>query len=240
MRASPPDARAAGRGYLILLGLLTQISAGSCLTYMTVHEARNPHPHFSSLVTVTEAALHEDQFFLALRVGRHSGKQKTFETLVIRMRLSDLDLKSPSEPLAVTHPGESRMRMPIRLTGKEAMPKGSRAIPLVPMDIESLAALHDHVLREPPEPRVLVVTLPEGERPISGAKDSEGGRHPPAGPVIVLVHPGEDSVSRIAVTRDFVERPRVRRALLLLTPLTVVGDALTFPVQFILAISSYC
>lgn len=56
----------------------------------------------------------------------------------------------------------------------------------------------------------------------------------------VLVMRGDDGSTKHTMIWGFDEQPKKRRALLLLTPLTVVGDIVTFPLQLLAALIVDC
>ena len=116
------------------------------------------------------------------------------------------------------------------------MPSDAKPVNVTRLTVRRLEELEALYKTPPSDVQVFIVTLDESE----GRRDSLAVVQRQGGPLIVIMTPGTKSHGRVAMTRNYEQRPRLRRAWFLATPLSVAGDLVTFPLQFILLLAAGC
>jgi len=220
----------------VIAGLLSLSQIGCLLTRELVSVATSPHPSFNRIPTVGAAALYNDELFFRLDRQIGDGQSAQLSALIVKVRLKDVDALPAPTILQDFPDWPDFPRLPIHLGKSDAMPIDAKPVQVTRLTVRRLEELEALYKTPPYDVQVFIVTLDESE----GRRDSLAADQRHGGPLIVIMTPGAKSDSRVAMTRNFEQLPRLRRAWLLATPLSVAGDLVTFPLQFILLLAVGC
>jgi hypothetical protein len=177
--------------------------------------------------------LHGDDLYLELKPKAESESLKEGDSLLVRIRLKDLRPARFRRQLPPVDVIASLPRLPIRVEKDTVLPGDAIPVAVRRITLNSREEWNKVVVSASAEPEVRVVFVaPEALStfPYFVASPNSGLFRP----MIAISVPSLGADSQIAVGQDYVQKPRGRKAWLLLTPLTVVADIVTFPFQFYL------
>ena len=211
---------------VVPLMLLVSSSVG-CLTAVTVHDAIAAHPSVRWATDVKSASMSKEAVYLQL-----GDLQKTF----VRIERADLTLED-AHTLSFRKGMKKRLkRLPIYIQPNPTFPDDLIQIPVHRAKIQTLSELDDVVAHANGGAQLWVITpLPGAE--LTPYADRFGSSNEDNWAPILAVFVSD---TEVGVFHNYLERPAGRRFLWFLTPLTVVGDLLTFPFQFIYIIAGGC
>jgi hypothetical protein len=210
-------------------------SPGCVLTIHAIDLATDPHPSFTSYPrpSIERAALHGNDLYLELKPKSESESLKEGDSLLVRIRIKDLKRRRFRQlsPFGV----EARIpRLPIRVAKSAVLPDDAIPVAVQRITIGSLEEWNEVVVSASGEPEVRVVFVEDEAVPMFPFVASPNSGLEMFSPIIAISLPSLGADSKIVVAQEYVQKPRGRRAWLLLTPLTLVADVVTFPFQLYL------
>ena len=215
----------------ITLAVCLGFSSLGCMTAMTVMHAKDPRPRTGDYRSISEAALLGDVLYVKLGGSYPSVVQ---DAPIATVGLDDLRRHAPLRKLEVDE-YDGYPRLPIRLTGLKTFPDAATRILVTGLLVDDFHDLKTQVEARATKAQLFLVDF-KGPGPKFASHRPGHSRLGDANTMIALVLPRDPESPAMTLTYDFVEVPTARRALWLLTPLTLAGDIVTAPLQIILAL----
>jgi hypothetical protein len=212
-----------------------------CLTSGVIYESGKGDSALGWVTAIQTAQLSGDELFLTINARRPSDSPPVWQTLIVRTRLSEIESIGPTD-LAPANPPihKSPSRLKVRVKTARSIPDDARPVPVIPITLSDVSELPEFVNQLPNEVHVLLVSIRTYDQ-LERNPQSLGMIHPHSHSTLLsLVRPSDKGELEIGLTKGFKDKSKKRRAWLLLTPLTVAADVVTFPLQLlaILAIDS--
>lgn len=199
-----------------------------CLTSSLIYWTDEDHPGFKRIAGIEKALLDSENLFLVL--AKESADQSAELPVVLRIRLRDLSFQEVTDP-ACTARRHAYQEVRIKVRPLEEMPVDARPIPIRDATVSHGEELKHLVATLPDEPQLIVL------------KDMHGvgftSLHNFDDPTLLLVLPSA-GVREVALMTDYKENRWKRRPWLLLTPVTLAGDVITFPLQLMAHLAIDC
>jgi len=220
---------------LVLSALLIAAQGAACFTGGVVRLSGAEHVHLQSIASVAKASLRAESLFVTLDL--QSAHRSSISTYLLEIPLTfpmALPDESAPHPFSANgnllqHAGKGLLR-PI-----SDLPADASEIPVIPVTLEDLGGLE--AIANGRGPGVHVFSITYTPDPLVRRKQElSSGQQLPAGPFLGVVKVASSGSTESLLVGDVHKKTTKHKAWLLLTPLTVAGDLVTFPIQLILAL----
>ena len=227
------------RRFAIYLLSATAILAGviqcACLlTKGVVDRASGRTPWYADITQIKQSGTVGDTLFLQLEL--RSRERPASGTVLLRVPFEDIGTYRHGEPAGPLERDSLRLQAPALgyLEAGTALPDDARPIEVEYVDVRSQQALEDRVYTLPFGIHVLIVLdiYSSAGRTATPLVQRDGVV--PERAHVLLVRRIPDGAPRQFPLRAFNEARHKNRAWLLLTPLTIVGDIVTSPIQLLI------
>jgi hypothetical protein len=221
--------RAGTRLLLPALVCSTALTAVGCFTSSVLDRARDGDPELVPVERFERAATKDEQLYLLLDV--RNTRSNHVHSVVLRIPFGEIGLRRyPDEPSF--RDGGLTLLPPLTgyLERGNAVPTDAEPLPIEQLTFPTFADREDY-LKGLTGIHVLRTTVIETDQALGLAPGPEDRRRNESGVLIVRGARGQDPQE--SAVGSFTEAPKGHAAWYLLTPLSVVGDAVTSPVQLI-------
>lgn len=219
--------------------LSAAIATSSCMTFSVTELANRPHYTLASIARISGASRTVDSLFVVFDVAATDRSAASSYTLEVPLNMPDLAAMNPNAPdldvdgLELHHVAAANLRIEA-----QAAPD-SQAIPVWPITVWNMKQVPILAHEMGPGLYVFSVTYTPAVAPQSHPKPSSG-RALPAGPILAVVQVSPDGKPDPLLIADVHQKTHTHGAWILLTPLAVAGDVVTFPLQLIAGLMIEC
>ena len=213
----------------LTFGAVTMTSA--CFTFSVTDLANRPHYNLAPILRISGASRTVDTVYILLEVQPSNEGPPTSYTLDIPLNLPELamqDLAPPAEAekLPLHHVTTSSLRPGGQL------PMDTQPLQVQAVQVVSLTEVTDLARSQGPGLHVFSVTYSPPPSKREQPKSSTG-RALPSGPILAVVQMTPNGEPEPVLVADVHEKTHHHGAWILMTPLAVAGDIVTFPLQLI-------
>jgi hypothetical protein len=204
------------------------------MTRGVINKAYDRYPPYVDIKKVNSAATLDETLFLNLQV--QSQDRPVSRTVVLKVPFEDIDTYRhgpPAVPLDLD--GLSLQRPSLGyFEPTTTFPRGVKPLNVEYVDPGGRQALDDHIYNLPIGIHVLIVLDLYTKADRKDKPEPEPDGTIPSKARLTLVWRIPDGAPRVNPLWPYSESPQKNRAWLFMTPLAVVGDIVTFPVQLLI------
>jgi hypothetical protein len=219
--------------------LFTAIANSSCLTFSVTDLANRPHYTLAPIAKVAGAARNSHSLFVTFDVAatdRSAASSYTLEFPIDMPNLVGTNQEAPDldvDGLELHHIAAANLRSDAQA------PPDSHEIPILPVTVWNMQQVPILAREIGPGLHVFSVTYTPAVAPTSHPRPSSG-RALPAGSILAVVQVSPQGQSEPVLIADVHQKTHTHGAWILLTPLAVAGDVVTFPLQVIAILGMGC
>jgi hypothetical protein len=212
------------------------VQCACLLTKGVVDRAAGRAPWYADITQVKESGTVGDTLFLVL--GLRSRERPALGTVLLRVPLEDVGTYRHSEPAEPLQSDSLRLQAPALgyLENRTSLPDDAQTIAVEYIDLCSEQALEDRIYTLPLGIHVLIVLDIYSCADRRTNPPVQGDGVVPERAHVLLVRRIPDAAPRTFPLWAFNEARKKNRAWLLLTPLTIVGDIVTSPIQLLIVL----
>lgn len=219
--------------------LFVAIASSSCMTFSVTDLANRPHYTLAPIVRISGAARTLYSLFVSFDVAATDRSDASSYTLEFPLNLPEVAAMNPEAP-DLDVDGLELHHVPAANLRSEALPPpDSREIPILPITVWNMKQVPILAREIGPGLHVFSVTYAPTIAPKSQPKQSSG-RALPSGSILAVVEVSPQGKPEPVLVADVHQKTHTHGAWILLTPLSVAGDVVTFPFQLIAALMIEC
>ena len=224
---------------VLLVILSAAIATCSCMTFSVTNLANRPHYTLAPIARIAGAARTPDSLFVMFDVAATDRSAASSYTLEFPINLPELAVINPKAPDLDVDGLELHHLAAANLRSEAQAPQDAHEIPVLPITVWNMKQVPILAREIGPGLHVFSVTYTPAVAPTWHPRPSSG-RALPSGPILAVVHVSPEGQSEPVLIGDVHQKTHTHGAWILLTPLAVAGDVVTFPLQLIAGLMIEC
>jgi hypothetical protein len=224
---------------ILLVTVALAMPTMACFTFSVTKLANRPHYSLAPIVRIAGASRTVDSLFVTLEVESSGESGPSAYTLEIPLNMPELAVQNEQAPPVMVDGLGLHHVTTANLSVGGQVPAGTQAIPIQTVTVANLAEVTDLARQHGSGLYVFSVTYSPTPSNRHQPKPSSG-RALPYGPILTVVQMAPKGEPEHVLVADVHEKTHTHGAWILLTPLAVAGDIVTFPLQLIAGLIIGC